>query len=631
MPILRSTRARPWLDAGAAALVLCALTLVALPGLPAHFDGAITPDRGDTLLNVVFLEWAAHQASLGFPDFWDAPYFFPAQMTFALSDHLVGPALLRLALKRLGFGPAASYNTLLFLSFVATGVAVAWLARRAGLSRPAALFAACAYSFSHFRFVQLSHLQMLWAPFLPLALGTFDRLLDRPSPRRAWPFLASYALHLTGGSYLAYMIHFPLAAIAVARLPKVAFQARRRLAVVLLLASCAAFCAGAAWLAFEPYSRAAELHDMKRPWEYQRDLGATVLTLATPDSTSRLAPFLSRLPQRTEGSLFPGLAVTGLLVAALARVSLQAHLPEESWRRWLVASSVVLVVAAFALGDYLTWTKTDPLSGAAIALRSYKRPFRLLMGGLALLAIALYRKAARRPGSPTASLRRSIGWGAAIALLLCFPLVYLPLSPSLPGLAAMRVPTRFFAIASLGIALAAASSLDLLRRRIGPSRRRFVAPIGAALILLEFAPIPVVWWPLATPAEFPPAYRQIAAIPSVGAVAELPLPDTKHCYVDTLRMYYATAHWKPIVNGCSGHFPETYETLRRSLGFPPTPDDLARLRELGVTHVLLHQANDPRPKREKREFRKWALEQSEAGEGAIRYEDATSLLFELKR
>ena len=621
-------RARPWLDLAAATAVLAALTLVALPGLPFHFGSGIGPDLGDPLLNLVFLEWGAHQAGLGFPDLWNAFYFYPAKMTLALSDHLVGPAVLRFALGELGLDPAASYNLLLFLSFVATGLAVAALARRAGLSRSAALFAACAYTFSHFRFFHLSHFQLLWAPFLPLALGTFDRLLERPSPPRAIRFLACYALHLTGGTYLAYMIHVPLAAIVAARTRSLRAAIRAGAAGIAVLAGTAALSLLAAWFVFTPYLRAGESYHLERNEGWFIGLGATLLSFVTPDSASRLAPALAVVPVRSENVLFPGLVAGGLLAAAALRAGRRASLPRSAWRRSLLAVGVVLVLAAVALGDYRTWTRTDrlELGVVSLSLRHYEKPFRGLVAGLALAAVALNRPGKRGRRSPAAGLRRSLCWASWLAFLFCFPIVYAPLAERIPGLEAMRVPTRFFAFAGLGIAIAAAASLDRLRRRFHGWRRQALVLAAVALTVAETAPRPYLWSELEPPDRFPPVYRDIARRESVRAVIELPLPDSRDCFVDTVRMYYATAHWKPIANGCSGYFPASYEELRAELVHPPRRADLARLRRLGVSHVLFRE---DAPQGPRWALLAWSAKMTKAREGKLVYRDDRSLLFEL--
>ncbi|HVF58532.1 MAG TPA: hypothetical protein VNJ70_01775 [Thermoanaerobaculia bacterium] len=85
------------------------------------FPDHLTPNARDPLFNLYVLKWGAHQAREGFPAFWDANIYFPVRGALALSDHLLGPALLTAAFPN----PIVAYNLLLFGSFVASGLATA--------------------------------------------------------------------------------------------------------------------------------------------------------------------------------------------------------------------------------------------------------------------------------------------------------------------------------------------------------------------------------------------------------------------------------------------------------------------------------------------------------------------------
>jgi hypothetical protein len=73
-------------------------------------------------------------------------------------------------------------------------------------------------------------------------------------------------------------------------------------------------------------------------------------------------------------------------------------------------------------------------------------------------------------------------------------------------------------------------------------------------------------------------------------------------------MYAATLHWKPLVNGYSGYIPDHYADLMQNCCSPvPNPEQLERLRQWGVTHVLLHK-NSLDARWKKRWARRWADE-----------------------
>src|SRR5436305_139664 len=90
---------------------------------------------------------------------------------------------------------------------------------------------------------------------------------------------------------------------------------------------------------------------------------------------------------------------------------------------------------------------------------------------------------------------------------------------------------------------------------------------------------------------------------AAAGVLELPIEDNS---TDILYMYYATLHWKPLVNGYSGYIPEHYVRLQKDCCYPvPEGDDLERLRDWGVTHVLIHKEGLSRRWERRRAGRWW--------------------------
>jgi hypothetical protein len=67
----------------------------------------------------------------------------------------------------------------------------------------------------------------------------------------------------------------------------------------------------------------------------------------------------------------------------------------------------------------------------------------------------------------------------------------------------------------------------------------------------------------------------------MGELESLPGPEAHYAYLSTF-------HWKPIVNGYSGYFPESF--LDRVRAMRSFPDDvaMAQLRRDGVRYVVVH-------------------------------------------
>ena len=210
----RWRRALPWL---ALAAVYTAVSLVYFWPLPRLWGDHIGPDLGDPLFDLYVLKWGVHQIRLGLPDVWDANIFYPTRGALAFSDHLLGPAAQLALFLTVIPNAIAGFNFLFVSSFVASALTTAWVLRRSGLSWTASVLGGWMYAFSSFRLSQMSHLQVLIAQWVPLTLWFWDRLLAERRARDAALFLLFYLLNLSGGCYLAYMIHFPLLAIFLSR------------------------------------------------------------------------------------------------------------------------------------------------------------------------------------------------------------------------------------------------------------------------------------------------------------------------------------------------------------------------------------------------------------------------------
>lgn len=302
--------------AGAAAVCLL-FALRALPGFLTHAADSLKPDHQDPLLNLVLLKWGAHQWRLGLPDFWNANFFFPSQGVMALSDHLLGPALALAALGACGIGPILADNLLLLVALAASPFSLCLLLRRCGASWGASLAAALGWGFAACRIAQVAHLQMLLALWIPPLLWSLDRLLERPGAARAAQFCVFYLLHLSGGSYLAYMAHVPLLAVVVVRRREV-LAALRSPRPALALAGAATVGAGFAAAIYLPYSKLSAALGVARSPEEWRQFGAGWTSfLAAAPGTLLDFPVLKRFAVH-EKMLFPGATTLLLALAALA-------------------------------------------------------------------------------------------------------------------------------------------------------------------------------------------------------------------------------------------------------------------------------------------------------------------------
>ena len=521
-------RALPWL---ALAALYTALTLIYFWPLPRLWGDHIGPDLGDPLFNLYVLKWGAHQIRLGLPDVWDANIFYPTKGALAFSDHLLGPAAQLVLFETVVPNAVAGYNFLFVSSFVASALATAWVLRRSGLSWAASALGGWMYAFSCFRLSQMSHLQILIAQWIPLTLWFWDRLLARRTAKDAALFLLFYLLNLSGGCYLAYMIHFPLLAIflsraAVERRELFSLRSLRLLTPVALVAGVAVT------VFFLPYVRVARAQNLSRPQEEIETYSA------------RLASYFSPV----DYNLYFGAGGHRFVEQVMGDSAELFFRPENTLFAGFLPTILFFV-------------------GAGAALRGLRR----------------------EPADPWAR-------GLALAGLICFALsfarVYVPLARIIPGLSGMRVPARFYAFVSLTLVYFAARGVDLLLGRLRAPRGRTALAAGlAAVLALELAPRTIAWERLPREEELPQAYSWIRDEPSVKALVELPLKADSR---ENDYLYASTLHWKPIANGYSGYMAESYLGLVNHIPFVPHDDGFALLRQMGITHLVVHARKSDR-------------------------------------
>jgi hypothetical protein len=524
-------RLLPWL---AVTLLYTAVTLIYFWPLPRLFGDHLV-DRGDSLFNLWVLKWGVHQIRLGLPDVWDANIFFPTKGTLAYSDHLLGPAAELALFLKVVPNAIAGYNFLFLSSYVASALAVCWMLRRSGLSWTAAVLAGWMYAFSSFRLAHVVHLQVLIAQWIPLTLWFWDRLLARPTVKNGALFLVFYLLNLSGGCYIAYMIHFPLLAIFVSRAlaEKRELISLRALRVLVPVGVAAAAAVAALFLPYVRVSRAQAL------WRPAREIETY---------SARLASYFSP----SDVNFYSGEGENHFLDRVMGDSAELFHRPENE------------LFAGFL-------------------------PTIFFFAGAVGSAVALWRGFRREPVDPWV---RGLALSGLICFALSFARFYVPLARVIPGLSGMRVPARFYAFVSLTLVFFAARGIDGLLRRLPGPRTRAVAALGlAALLAVELSPRRIDWEPVPREEKLPHAYVWLRDEPSVKALIELPLwgGDSR----ETPYLYASTVHWKPIANGYSGYLADSYVELARVIPFVPHRDGLELLRKMGITHIVVH-AQSPR-------------------------------------
>jgi hypothetical protein len=591
---------------GLAALT-AALTWPAVARLATHLR-----DTGDPVLTAWTLAWDLRALETVPLRLFDANMFHPHRWTLAYTEHLLGLVPLAAPAHLAGGGPVLVHNVVWLATFPLAGVTTFWLVRDLTGHAGAAAVAAVLYAFSHFRFGQLGHVQVLSHAWLPLLLlGLHRAARDGARWRDLWLAALAFTLQALSSAYHAV---FSVVAVGLFGLWLATPAARPPLGRLLarggLAAATVAVLLAPAFLPYALVDRTAGLR--REPEEIAHYVARPASYLAAPAENRWLgaatAPFRARaLPA------FPGVVMLALAVPVA--VGLWRRRPtggrRRRWPRWpsgldLVLAGVVVVSAAnwLLLGGFVL--QAGPLR---LSQRSFLAPVLGILGVLAIRRIIL-----RHP-VPVRGLGwvRPLGWPhvpgyyvllTAVAVLASFgprlelgetlavhP-VYRQLQAAVPGFDGLRAPVRFGVLVTTGLAVLAGFGAAALARRVARRVARAALLSGLGLVAaLEGCAAPVG---LADVSGIPgPADRWLAARPGGEAVVVLPMypPDALH--LEARRLLGSTAHWRPLVNGYGGVVPPDYAETVATLSTFPSPAAVARLRAIHVRYAVVRLGDYP--------------------------------------
>jgi hypothetical protein len=203
-----------------------------------------------------------------------------------------------------------------------------------------------------------------------------------------------------------------------------------------------------------------------------------------------------------------------------------------------------------------------------------------LFPGVTVLALAaagvfVARKDSRYRFYALAAILMTLFCAGPASSLLSIPALWHPytLLATLPGFTGLRVPSRFFMLAALCLAVAAGLSFAAIERRV-PRLRVWIFVIVVAGLAMDGM---IAGMPLGVP---PPQL----VIPEAGArVLSLPFEETR---VSVFAMYQSIGHRQPVVNGYSGYVPSHADVIEWALR-RRDPTVLTELRRGHPLYVLV--------------------------------------------
>jgi hypothetical protein len=209
---------------------------------------------------------------------------------------------------------------------------------------------------------------------------------------------------------------------------------------------------------------------------------------------------------------------------------------------------------------------------------------------LVLAAIAILTGLARRPLRHNYIAFYALLAIMATAMFISWPFALWDSVYWLPGLNFIRIPSRFVILTMLALAVLAGYGVDRITQRLSTATVRATTAILVALLLTEYSTYPFAGVPFAID---PPAIdRWLDTLPKPFTVAEVPAPGPgnmgdleRH---QTRSMLHATAHWQRTVHGYSSLRRPLHDRLYTELPGFPDATSVKRLREAGVTYVVVH-------------------------------------------
>jgi hypothetical protein len=564
----------PVVVAAAATYVL--LTAALTWPLVVHPGSVVPNDLGDPLLNTWILAWDARVVPLT-AHWWNAPQFYPADGTMAFSEHLLGLTIFTTPVILVSGNPLLAYNIAFFLSFVLSALSAYFLAFTISRRHDCAFLAGLAFAFAPYRMAQLAHVQVLSSYWMPLTLAALHRYFDDHRIRWLVVFAAAWFMQaLSCGYYLIY-----LSVLIAIWLPWFVAGPGRWRSLVLLAAAW-----GTSALLLVPvlygYWHFLHAYGLRRGIDEIVSFSADMASVLKAPDNLRLWGWLN-VVQHPESQLFPGLTLIVLIIAGLA-IGWRTAAREQIGRLRIARVFVLIGIVFFAIAASPLYFGPWKLDIGGLRLLSVATPHKPLSVGLLFLVIA----AAMHPSVRTAWRRRSALAFYAIAAVVMWlfslgpaptlfnrPIIYkAPYAwlMLLPGVDGIRVPARFWMLAAMCLAVAGGLAIRQVTARWPRFARAL--PVVACLGVLADS------WPLMMRMEKPPAWRPV----HTRAVARLELPAKP--FHDSIALYRATEHRRPLLNGYSGYFAPHYAPLQALLQ-QYDPAVLTRLSAFGAIEVVV--------------------------------------------
>ncbi len=503
------------------------------------------PFHVDPLFLTWTLDWELHQLMSHPLALFDANIFLPYKSTLAYSELALPDLVVFGPVELLTGNPIFAFNVSLFTLIAASGWTAYLFARRIIGEELPAIGAGIAFAFCQYRWGQYIHIQgasILWMPLTFLFLDRYVRG-RKPAVAAITDPLAGVERKPTDAGLA--VLCFVLQALS-------SFYMGLFLAVEIVV-----------FIAIMQWRRQSRLR--LRDWGILAGAGALGALLLLPFTIPyfQVAQSLGFVRSVNDVAL-GGAALSSFIRPAAGNLLYDGLLPLG---RLVGAPSMTIQEEAFFPGLAIILLS---LVGCRAAWRKGARLYLLMAISAAVLSMGplLLIQADR---------------------VTSVPLPYLLLYLVVPGFRSIRLPARMAILAFFWAGLLVAWGIQRLGRR-----RRWLAPLALAVLLVDNLAIPRPTVQVPVGKDIPQVYQWLAQQPQ-QTIVELPIAPSRYDETTYPTLagyeYYATYHRQPTVNGYSSFSPPLYFELIDVVASFPDLRSLSFLRGEGVRYAIVHNGD----------------------------------------
>jgi len=589
-------------------VIFCGLAIVMTYPLVLKMNNSLLWWGGDQLFTTWTVEWVQHKIITGLHNFWNANIFYPYSNTLAYSDHMIGVALLSFPVAVIFKNPILTHNFAFLLSFILSGFGMYLLVLYLTKNKYAGILSGIIFAFSHFRFAQIAHLQILtmeWMPFIFLYLHKF---FDTHKWKNLFLFIFFFILQSWSSCYYSLFLPIFVAFFCCFYLILQGKNYKILLKLCLAAVVIAVFIFPVAY----PYMLLQKGTGVCMNVSQNETFSADILSYIRPYKHSfiygkislGIQGVLENRGKAGEITLFPGIIAFLLAIAVFKKNKYQQiKVPYKKWIPFVFNS---LMFFSLVISVYIIIWKKVSLLDAYTGGYSLRKPIIFILL-LVIIRLAIDKQWLIKWKSFFTSMSETqkvyFFFGILGFLLSLGPSIFLAgrkiwawwtpyafLYEYFPGYSGIRMPGRFGLFVLLAISVLAGYGANKIQNLKLKSRRsvNYFYLVLCFIVLVENFCGPLKLHKIPLGKEIPQVYSWFAKEKGDCPIIELPMSIGPRQY-DTKYEYYSVYHWKKLVNGYSGFSPVGYESMKVRMVKFPSETTINEIKSLKVKYIVIHK------------------------------------------